>query len=112
MWLIQQVLGRTGTVNYTTKEWPGFKELVQGKDFSVREITRHIRMDFDMKRKPVRDSFCTKLVTVNNTVYEIANFTTIPFDDVSEFRLYRRKKSLPLYCVPNLIGICSGEKLI
>lgn len=81
LWLIQQVLGRTGTVNYTTKEWPGFKELVQGKDFSVREITRHIRMDFDMKRKPVRDSFCTKLVTVNNTVYEIANFTTIPFDE-------------------------------
>ena len=54
-------------------------------------------MDFDMKRKPVRDSFCTKLVTVNNTVYEIANFTTIPFDDVSEFRLYRRKKELTAY---------------
>ena len=94
LWLIQQVLGRTGTVNYTTKEWPSFKELVQGKVFSVREITRHIRMDFDMIRKPVRDSFCTKLVTVNNTVYAIANFTTIPFDDVSEFRLYRRKKEL------------------
>lgn len=46
-----QVLKRTGTVDYKNSEWTTFKELVQGKDFVVKETTKHIRMDFDMKRK-------------------------------------------------------------
>lgn len=94
LWLITQVLGRTRTVDYTEEEWVSFKELVQGQPFSTKPVTRHIRMDFDMKRKPDRNSFTTDRPVVNGVEYEIAHFDTLPYDDVAEFRLYREKKKL------------------
>lgn len=94
LWLMTQVLSRTGTVNYTEKKWTSFKYLVHGKPFEVKSETRHIRMDFDMKRKPLRNSFSTDKVIVANVEYEIAHFDTIPFKNIAEFRLYRNKKKL------------------
>lgn len=94
LWLMTQVLSRTGTVDYTDQEWTGFKELVQGKGFTVKNVTRHIRMDFDMKRKPDRNSLVTVHPVVEGKTYEIANFNTVPFESVEEFRLYRQKKKL------------------
>ena len=93
LWLMTQVLMRTGTVDYENSEWTTFKELVQGKDFVVKKTIKHIRMDFDMKRKPDRDSFCSKAVSIEGITYEIANFTTVPFSSVSEFKEYRQRKS-------------------
>ena len=92
LWLMKAVLSRTCTVDYTDKEWTGFKELAQGEDFRVRKVTRHIRMDFDMKRRPDRDSFEQKFVELDGEVYEIANFTTVPFESVTEFLEYRQRK--------------------
>ncbi|RHV36754.1 hypothetical protein DXB59_07650 [Ruminococcus sp. OM05-10BH] len=94
LWLMTQVLGRTGTVDYTDDEWTSFKDLVQGKPFVVKTETRHIRMDFDMKRKPIRSSFTTDRVVIEGTEYEIAHFDTDPFRNIEEFRLYRNKKNL------------------
>lgn len=92
-WLMTQVLKRTGTVDYENSEWTTFKELVQGQDFVVKTLTKHIRMDFDMKRRPDRDSFYANTVSIDNEKYEIANFTTSPFRSVEEFMEYRRRKS-------------------
>ena len=89
-----QVLSRTDAVEYKDQQWSKFKDLVHGKDFSIKTQVRKIRMDYDMKRKPLRESFETKYVTVEDTIYEIANFTTVPFQTVEEFRLYRQKKDL------------------
>lgn len=94
LWLMTQVLSRTGTVDYTDEEWTSFKDLVQGKPFVVKTETRHIRMDFDMKRKPIRSSFTTDKVIVEGLEYEIAHFDTEPFRNIEEFRLYRNKKKL------------------
>lgn len=94
LWLMTQVLGRTGTVDYTEDEWTTFKELAQGQPFTTTPVTRHIRMDFDMKRKPDRNSFTTDRPVVDGVEYEIAHFDTIPYEDVEEFRLYRQKKAL------------------
>ena len=94
LWLMKQVLSRMGTVDYTDQEWTTFKELVQGKPFLVKPETRHIRMDFDMKRKPIRDSFRTDIVPLDGAEYEIAHFDTEPFRNVEEFRMYRNKKKL------------------
>ena len=94
LWLTEQVVGRTGTVDYTVYEWTTFKELVYGKPFIVKPKTRHIRMDFDMKRKPIRSSFTTDKVIVEGQEYEIAHFDTEPFKNIAEFRLYRNKKKL------------------
>jgi len=94
LWLMTHVLSRTSSVNYTDKEWTKFKDLVKGQGFAVRDVTRHIRMDFDMKRKPDRSSFQTVHPVINGKTYEIANFATVPFDTVAEYRLYRQKKTL------------------
>lgn len=94
LWLMTQVLSRTGSVNYTVNEWTSFKELVQGQPFTTQPVTRHIRMDFDMKRKPDRNSFTTDRPIVNGVEYEIAHFKTLPYTNVAEFRLYRDKKKL------------------
>ena len=94
LWLMTKVLSRTKTVDYIDDEWTSFKELVQGKPFSVKSVTHHIRMDFDMKRKPIRNSFQTDKVIVEGIEYEMAHFDTEPFKNVAEFRLYRAKKEL------------------
>ena len=93
LWLMTQVLSRNGTVNYIDDKWPSFKDLVHGEPYLVEKgkLTRRIRMDFDMKRKPIRDSFTTDHVTLNGTTYEIAHFDTMPFRTVEEFRIYRNK---------------------
>lgn len=94
LWLMTQVLSRTGRIKYTTDEWPTFREIVLGADFVVRQVTRQIRMDFDMKRKPVPESFTTDQPIIEGIAYEIAHFDTVPFDTVKEFLLYREKKAL------------------
>ena len=93
LWLMTQVLSRTGTVDYTDKEWTTFKELSQGAPFTVKTVTKHIRMDFDMKRKPDRASFQKMLVPLNGREYEIMNFTTVPFETIAEFKEYRQRKA-------------------
>ena len=92
LWLMTNVLSRTGAVDYKEKEWTTFRDLCEGKEFKVREVTRSIKMDFDMKRKPVRDSFYSAHPVVNNVEYEIENFGTAPFMNIAEYQEYRRRK--------------------
>lgn len=94
-WLMTQVLSRTGTVDCTDMKWSSFKDVVQGKtDFRVSPETRHLHMDFDLKRKPDRETFTTDHPVVDGVTYEIAHFDTEPYVDIAEFRLYRKKKEL------------------
>lgn len=79
LWLITQILSRTGTIDYSDEEWTSFKYLIHGKPFVVKPEPRHIHMDFDIKRKPVRSSFTTDKVIVESLEYEIAHFDTEPF---------------------------------
>jgi hypothetical protein len=50
-------------------------------------------MDFDMKRKPDRDSFYISTVIIEGLTYEIANFTTVPFRTIAEFKEYRQRNT-------------------
>ena len=92
LWLMTQVLGRTDRVKYYDKEWTKFKELAQGMPFQVKETVTRVRMDFDMKRRPVKASLVTLHPVVEGTEYEIANFDTVPFESAEEFVVYRRIK--------------------
>ncbi len=94
LWLMTQVVSRTDAVAYEDMEWTTFKEIVQGKEFTTQKQIRKIRMDFDMKRKPNKNSFTTDTVTLDNRQFEIAHFDTLPFEDVAEFEFYRQKKGL------------------
>ena len=91
---MKAVLAREGTVDYVKDEWTSFKDMVKGKDFAVTPVTRHIRMDFDMKRKPDRISFHTDRVSEEDEIYTLAHFDTVPYETVDEFRLYRQKNAL------------------
>ncbi len=93
LWLILQSLTRTKAVAYEDTEWPIFKKLVSGEPFRVRKVVRHVRMDFDMKRKPDQSSISAVYPEINGTVYEIANFRTMPFENLEEYGKYRDVKA-------------------
>lgn len=94
LWFIDKCLSREGRVAYEMQEWTKFKDLARRKVFSSRDVTKHVSMDFDMKRKPSRDSFYTVDVRLGSKRYEISNFDTEPFETVEEARLYKSKKDL------------------
>lgn len=91
-WLMLSVLRRTGPVKYKEEVWTTFKDLVLGKSFTVSTEIRSVHMDFDMKRKPVRDSLEEQHPEIEGTAYETAAFTTMPFENVNEYELYQKKK--------------------
>lgn len=94
-WLFEQVMTRTGAVKYFVDEWTGFKEQSLGEPFKVtKNVAKHVKMDFDFSRKPIRDSFYPISCDINGSSYEIACFETEPFNTISEFRKYRDKKKL------------------
>lgn len=92
LWLTTQSLGRTGPVEFSDTEWTPFKKLVAGEPFRVKSIRKRVRMDFDMKRKPVQSSIVTVYPVINGKQYEVANFTTEPFESPAEFQTYRAVK--------------------
>ena len=94
LWLMTNVLNREGTLNYIEKQWTTFKELAMGKKFITSDSTIRKSMDFDLKRKPDRNSFTTDWPVIDGVEYEIAHFDTIPFSNVEEYRLYRLKYKL------------------
>lgn len=94
IWFIEKSLSRETGLVYKDKVWTTFKELSKGCNFKVVDVERSVSMDFDMKRKPVRDSFYTVKPEIGSVVYEIANFDTEPFESIEEARLYESKKRL------------------
>ena len=93
-WLLEKVLTRTGKIQFRMGDWVKFKDIVLGRkpDFDVVEITKHLSMDYDIKRKPVQSSLTTVRPVINGTEYEIANFETVPYQDVGEYKMYRSLK--------------------
>lgn len=91
-WFIRSCLARVSGLVYQDKVWTTFKDLSKGANFSVKDVERCVSMDFDMKRKPVRDSFVTVMVEFEGVSYEIANFDTEPFESVAEAKSYHAKR--------------------
>lgn len=87
-------LSRTGPVAYRDVRWTTHKELSLGANFSIRDVERKVSMDFDMKRKPLKDSFYTENVIFADNIFEVACFDTVPFDTIDEANLYEKKKRL------------------
>lgn len=90
-WLYKAVGSRVEPVKFTCDEWTSFKDMSLGKDFEVKPVTRHVRMDFDFSRKPIKDSFCPVYAKINGETYEIANFDTEAYEDKAEFLEYRKR---------------------
>lgn len=90
--LVKTVLSRTGRCLCSDRRFTTFREVarrVDRKDFYVDEVESHISMDFDLKRKPVQSSFETMYPVVDGVRYEIANFSTIPYETIEEYMRYK-----------------------
>lgn len=91
--LMELVITRNGRVASKEEQWTPFKRLAKGEEFSTSGIVRKVSMDFDMKRKPGRRSFYPVYLELDEERYEIANFTTVPFETIEEFQRYRKIKA-------------------
>ena len=89
--MAETILTRTGRVTYSTLEFVNQKEMVTtGCDFYTFKQKRSIRLDFDFKRKPIRDSFQSVSGRIEGISYEYMNFDTEPFDTIEEYEEFRR----------------------
>ncbi len=89
--MAETVVTRSGRVKCKTKEFVNQKELVtSGCDFYTFEQERKIRLDFDFKRKPIRESFEAVSVIIDGAEYEYMVFDTEPFGTIEEYEEYRR----------------------
>ena len=85
---------RTGRLQTSGMSFEKFKNLskkVDRTDFSVRRLDRELSMDFDLKRKPIRetmvDSF--RYFEEQDDVGCVASFDTVPYEDPAEFLYYK-----------------------
>ena len=84
--LMRAVSTRTGRVETSKARPTEFRALVSRtdrEDFAFRNQTRFLSMDFDCKRKPIRDGMVDVDVPVGGCV---ANFDSEPWDDVNEYQ--------------------------
>ena len=89
--MAETILTRTGRVTYTTLEFVNQKEMVTaGCDFYTFRQKRSIRLDFDFKRRPIRESFHPVSGVIEGIEYEYVNFDTAPFETIDEYEEYRR----------------------
>ena len=94
LWLMDQVLSRTSKIEFESGDWTKFKSIVLKKadDFDIVTSKKHISMDYDMKRKPVYESFKTVKPVIADKQYQIACFTTVPYTNIGEYKRYKTRK--------------------
>lgn len=91
-WLYKSVVSRTGKIENKIDTFPSLKEINSGVRFRKYSVPNNSYCDFDMKRKPVRDSFEKVFVDIDEEKYEIMNFKTQAFENIDEYRKYRALK--------------------
>lgn len=93
-WLYEKVVTRTSKIEVDEGLYTTLKDMQLGnsKHFMYEIHIEHKSADFDMKRKPVKESMKSVFMKIKCAVYEIVNYTTEPFEDITEFRKYRTTK--------------------
>lgn len=85
---------RQGKMRTTGLSFEKFKNLSKKEDrtdFSVRLMERDLSMDFDLKRKPVRDTMVDsyRYFGDHDVTGCVASFDTVPYDTPDEFLYYK-----------------------
>lgn len=83
------VVTRDGAVYNPYKKPTSFRALSlddrsQRKDFEMNTLDRHLSMDFDLKRMPVRESMVARHETYDGVAYEVATFETKPWETLAD----------------------------
>lgn len=86
----EAILKRTGRIPNTVTEFINLKDMMKkNEDFYTFKRTTNIRLDFDMKRKPIESTFEIVIGNLYGIDYEYVNFKTAPFNDIEEYHRYR-----------------------
>ena len=91
--MAELILKRVHRVLYVSREFPNIKDLSPGgrfKDFNTFLKSHQVRLDFDLKRKPIRDSMHDVTGEIDGIPFTHVVFDTEPFETIDEYRLYRR----------------------
>lgn len=89
---VTAVLDRHGRLKTVSPSFAKFKDMARREnrvDFYVTEQERMLSMDFDLKRKPVRDTLVDVHPCINGIDYNIACFNTEPYDTIAEYEHYK-----------------------
>ena len=94
LWVMERVLTRKQKIEHYPPVWTKFKSIILKKanDFDIIVKMEQKSMDFDMKRKPVHESMVTVKPIINGKQYEIANFNTVPYTNIGEYKKYKGLK--------------------
>lgn len=90
--MAELILKREHRVLYVSREFPNIKDLGPAgkmKDFQTFYQSHQIKLDFDLKRKPVRETIKDVSGEIEGIDFTYAVFETEPFENLEEYRLYR-----------------------
>lgn len=83
---------REGVLTVTMEVFPSVQELTRYEnrlDFGPKVVTRQLAIEFDRKRRPVREAMTAHLIEVDGRVYEVAHVRTVPWKSPEEAVLGR-----------------------
>ncbi len=87
---ILSVVSRTGKIAVTYKQYTLLSEMQKSNcPYTESSHLKNLSMDFDMKRKPLRESLATEWIEIDGEKYEVAHIETVPFKDNAEYLLYK-----------------------
>lgn len=87
---ILSVASRTGKIAATYKQYTLLSEIQKTNcPYTESSHVKNLSMDFDMKRKPVKESLRAEYLEIDGESYEIAHIDTVPFKNNAEYLLYK-----------------------
>jgi hypothetical protein len=97
---VKAVLDRNGRLKSVSPSFAKFKDIAKRSnriDFYVSEQERMLSMDFDLKRKPLRDTLTAVYPIIDGVSYEIGVFDTEPYETIAEYEYYKSvSKQMPV----------------
>lgn len=91
-WLRKELVSRTGKIESKNQTMTSCKDICEGKEFGFKDKIEEISADYDMKRKPVEESLRAEFIIIDEERYEVATFTTVPFETKEEYLFYRQAR--------------------
>lgn len=87
---ILSVASRTGKISATYKQYTLLSEMQKTNcPYTESSHLKNLSMDFDMKRKPVKESLRAEYLEIDGEKYEVAHIETVPFENNAEYLLYK-----------------------
>ena len=87
---ILSVASRTGKIAATYKQHTLLSDMQKTNcPYTESSHLKNLSMDFDMKRKPLRESLAAEWIEIDGEKYEVAHIETVPFENNAEYLLYK-----------------------